>query len=159
MHERLAGLAGGAILEALALLREGKAPREKQDASLVTYARKLSREDGRIGWESPAAVDRRVRAMNPWPGAYTVLPVVAGRSGEERKLKVFSVIQSRLGAHGAEAGTVVRVEERGVLVAAGQGTVWLGEVQLEGKKRMGIREFLRGTPVAEGIVLGQTRQP
>ncbi len=161
LHDRLAAVAGGAILEALELLRSGKAPREKQDASLATYARKLSREDGRLDWaSSPAAVDRRVRAMNPWPGAYTILPTVGGRGregSEGRKLKVFSVIQSRVAAEGAPAGMVLRVEKRGVLVAAGLGTVWLGEVQMEGKRRMRVCEFLRGTSVSEGIVLGGAR--
>jgi methionyl-tRNA formyltransferase len=95
--------------------------------------------------------------MNPWPGAYTILP--AGGGHPERKLKVYSVIQSRTRAGGALPGTVLAVEARGVLVAAGDGAVWLTEIQLEGKRRMRVTEFLRGTQVASGIVLGAAALP
>jgi methionyl-tRNA formyltransferase len=157
LHDRLGFLAPEALKEALALLASGEAPRTPQDAGLATYARKLAREDGLILWESPQSVDRRVRAMNPWPGAYTALPG-AGGSGA-KKLKVFSVIQSRTDSGGAVPGTVLRVESRGLLVAAGGGAVWLTDIQLEGKRRMRAAEFLRGTAVSPGIVLGAAALP
>lgn len=95
--------------------------------------------------------------MNPWPGAYTVLPAIAGHP--ERKLKVYSAIQSRTPSGGAPAGTVLDAEARGLLVAAGDRSVWLTEVQLEGKRRMRTAEFLRGTPVPTGILLGASALP
>lgn len=157
LHDRLALLAPEALGEALTLLREGRAPRMPQDEGYVTYTGKLTREHGLISWESAAAVDRRVRAMNPWPGAYTLLP--AGGGHPERKVKVYSVIQSRSDSGGALPGTVLATEIRGVLVAAGTGSVWLTEVQMEGKRRLRAAEFLRGTPVPLGIVLGSTALP
>ncbi|NBV32305.1 MAG: methionyl-tRNA formyltransferase [Proteobacteria bacterium] len=159
LHDRLAILAPEALAEALALLEKDVAPRFPQDPAHVTYAKKLTREDGWITWESPLAVDRKVRAMNPWPGAYTRLPSPASSTEPGRKLKVFSVIQSRVSSGGAAPGTVLGVESRGVLVAAGAAGVWLGEVQLEGKRRMQTRDFLRGNPISPGIVLGGAALP
>jgi methionyl-tRNA formyltransferase len=157
LHDRLGLLAPEALSEALLLLSQGRAPRLPQNAEHVSHTGKLTREHGLISWESPVAVDRRVRAMNPWPGAYTILP--AGGGHPERKLKVYSVIQSRNEARGARGGTVLAVEARGLLVAAGERSVWLTEVQLEGKRRLRAAEFLRGTPVPVGVVLGAAALP
>ena len=155
LHDRLADLAPRALKRALELIEDGNAPRNPQDHATASYAGKLGRENGRIDWSAPDAVDRRVRAMNPWPGAYTVLPPEAGG----RKLKVFSVIKSRVGSGGAFKGTILAAEKRGILVAAGDGAVWLSEVQLEGKRRLRAAEFLRGTPLAVGSVLGLAGLP
>jgi len=76
-----------------------------------------------------------------------------------RKLKVFSVIQSRTPPAGAGEGTVLAVEKRGILVAAGTGSVWLTEVQLEGKRRLRTTEFLRGATVIAGTVLAGAGLP
>ena len=155
LHDRLAELAPEALSEALALLNQGTAPRIPQNSAEATYAGKLSREDGFLAWDSPAGVDRRVRAMNPWPGAFTWLPTAAG----PRKMKVFSVIRSRVPSGGLRGGTILRAEKRGILVAAGDRSVWLTEVQVEGKKRMRAAEFLRGTSVAVGAQLSGAERP
>jgi methionyl-tRNA formyltransferase len=154
LHERLAQLAPECLAEAVALLETGKAPRIPQDNSLATYAPKLGREHGLLEWNSPAAVDRKVRALNPWPAAYTILP-----GSPPKKLKVFSTIQSRRPAGGATPCTVLETGARGILVAAGEGAVWLTEIQLEGKKRMRACDFLRGHPIPAGTMLGSGRLP
>lgn len=155
LHDRLADLGPNALERALDLLEAGLAPRVPQNEAMASYAGKLSRENGLIEWTSPEAVDRRVRAMNPWPGAYTGVPLASGL----RKLKVFSVIQSRTPSAGAPDGTVLAVERRGILVAAGKRAVWLTEVQLEGKRRLRAAEFLRGTPLVVGTVLAGAGLP
>ncbi len=148
IHDTLASLAPIALAEALTLLKQGRAPREKQDASLATYAPKLTRENGGIDWKATRdQIDRKIRAMNPWPGAFTFLPAAEG----PRKLKVFACIQHSREI--GEPGTVVRADKHGLLVAASQGGVLLREVQVEGKKRMSARDFLMGTLVAPGTVL------
>ena len=149
IHDQLAALAPSALHEALALLKQGRAPRTPQDAALATYAAKLTRESGRIDWSATQErIDRRIRGMNPWPGAFTFLPTPDG----PRKLKVFACIQHSRDI--GTAGTVVRADKHGLLVAAGRGGVLLREVQLEGKKRMSARDFLLGTMVAPGAILG-----
>src|SRR5256885_838734 len=87
LHDRLAETAPVALKEALAQLQAGAAPRIPQDSSGATYAPKLEREDGRIDWIEPAGlIERKIRAFDPWPGAFTVL---RDETGIERKLKVF----------------------------------------------------------------------
>jgi methionyl-tRNA formyltransferase len=127
----------------------GTAPRIPQDESQANYAAKLSRENGLIDWRAtPAEIDLRIRAMNPWPAAHTFLPTADG----VRKLKVFSCIQHRRET-GAE-GSVLRADKRGILVGAKGGAVLLRDIQLEGKKRMPARDFLMGHPIAAGTMLG-----
>jgi len=150
LHDRLAGISPGALFTALALLGEGVAPRIPQDSAAATYAAKLTRESGHIDWTvSQIRIDRKIRAMNPWPAAYTTLP---GKEGQPQKLKIFShiVIRKRSGP----AGTVLETGKHGILVAAGSGAILLRQVQLEGKKRMAARDFLLGNPVQPGTILG-----
>jgi methionyl-tRNA formyltransferase len=150
LHDRLAGAAPTALAAAISLLEAGVAPRIPQDNSLATYAKKLEREDGEIRWnESFVEVDRHIRAMNPWPGAFTSLP---DREGAPRKLKIFDAALMPL--HSGPAGQVIEVRDLGIFVGCGSGSMLLREVQLEGKRRMPIREFLAGHPVPPGAMLG-----
>ena len=150
LHDRLGIIAAEALAEALPLLESGSAPRLPQDDSAATYAARLTRENGRIDWQaSAAAIDRRIRAMNPWPAAYTWLPTPEG----PRKLKLFSCIQHRRSS--GAPGTLLRADRRGLLVGAGEGAVLLRELQLEGKRRMSAAEFLPGHPLAIGTVFGE----
>ncbi len=150
LHDRLAVLAPAALFEALDLLETGRAPRQAQDAARATYAPKLERASGRIDWtRDHVALDRFVRGMNPWPGAFTTLP------GERPlTLKVHSALPVRRCA--GTPGNVVRVGGRGVLVAAGGGGgLLLREVQLEGKRRLSAAEFVRGYALTAGMRLGE----
>jgi methionyl-tRNA formyltransferase len=140
LHDRLGQIAPEALGDALTSLASGNAPRNPQDSSLATYAPKLEREQGRIDWtESAALIERKIRAFNPWPGAFALLRDEAGR---ERKLKIFSttVVESET----ATPGEVLGTDKSKLLIAANDGALALGEVQLEGKRRMSASEFLRG---------------
>ena len=149
LHDWLALLAAEAMADALPLVVAGRAPRIPQDESAATYAAKLTRENGEIHWSAPAAaIDRRIRAMNPWPAAHTWLPTPDGPS----QLKVFSCIQHR--RISGPPGEVLRADKRGILVGAGEGAVLLRDIQLEGKRRMPARDFLLGHSIAIGTVLG-----
>ena len=141
LHDRLSDLAPSVLMESLELLEGGTAPRVQQDSSLATYAPKLGRQDGRLDWREPARLlARRVRAMSPWPGA-------SARFVEGGVLKIHSAEES---AEGGAPGTVLSAGAAGFLVAAGEGSLLLREVQLEGKKRLSAGEFLRGFPVPAG---------
>ena len=140
LHDRLAELAPIALADAIALLREGRAPRTPQPAEGVTCAGKLTREHGHLDFSAGReAVARKVRAMNPWPAASTGM--------EGRRLKIFaaSPLEQPVLAPGALAAS-----EDGLLIGTGDGCVLATDVQLEGKKRMNAREFLRGHPIAKG---------
>lgn len=135
LHDRLARLAPEALLESLGLLAKERAPRTPQDKRFATYAPKLRREEGKIDWSASAeAIERRIRAFNPWPGAFIKF--------DGRNLKIFSAI---VVAGDGSPGEILRSAKE-LVIAAGEGALSLGEVQLEGKRRMTAAEFLRGRP-------------
>ena len=133
LHDRLAQIAPEALLESLSLLAAGNAPRVPQDNARATYAPKLKREHGQVDWsESAEAIERKIRAYNPWPGAFMK---VDGQS-----LKIFSASIVDLNGN---PGEILRSDKE-LVIAARKGAISLGEVQLEGKRRMTAAEFLRG---------------
>ena len=79
LHDRLALLGPAALGEALGFLLKGKAPRQVQEEALANYAPKLDRESGKIDWSQACFdLDRRIRAMYSWPGAYTTIGDLTG---------------------------------------------------------------------------------
>lgn len=149
LHDRLAELAPAALFEALDRLAVGRAPRRPQDNALATYAPKLERASGRLDWaRDHTTLDRFVRGMNPWPGAFTTVP-----GARPLTLKIHSALPVRRCR--GNAGEVIHGGPRGVLVAAGGGGgLLLREVQLEGKKRLAAADFVRGYPLTPGTKLG-----
>lgn len=136
LHDRLMGLAAEAAVETLRIA-EGTAPRA-QAADGVTWAHKLEKDDGRVDWTQDAvAVDRRVRAMTPWPGGW-----VAATQGPVKLLEVTPV-------EGAGApGTLLAVEP--LVVACGAGALRLDRVQLPGRKPVSGADAARGARWAPG---------
>ncbi|HEY3660772.1 MAG TPA: methionyl-tRNA formyltransferase [Candidatus Udaeobacter sp.] len=133
LHDRLAQIAPDALLESLRLLAAENAPRSAQDNTRATYAPKLKREHGQIDWsESAEAIERKIRAYNPWPGAFIKI--------DGQNLKIFSASVVELNGQPAE---ILR-SDKDLIVATGKGALSLAEVQLEGKRRMSAGEFLRG---------------
>lgn len=150
LHDRLASVAPGSLMSALHAIAAGTAPRNPQDASRATLTKKLERHHGRITWERSAdEIERLIRAYDPWPGTYGLLPTADGKS---MQLKVH---RARV-VGGAEAcpigGTVVAADDR-LLIACGSGVLELLEVQAEGRKRMSAADFLRGHPLSVGARL------
>jgi methionyl-tRNA formyltransferase len=147
LHDRLAQLAPEALAEAVPLLIAGKAPRIPQTEAEATYASKLDRDSGRIDWtRDHASLDRLIRAMNPWPGAYGEM--VAADSAIPKRLKIHQALPMR--RRSGAPGEVLAVTDRGIIVGCGQGALLLREVQLEGKRRLPVAEFLRGFPTRPG---------
>lgn len=136
LHDRLAELGARLILRTL----DEEPPAVPQGAG-ATYAPKLTRADGRIDWSrDAAALDRQVRGMNPWPGAYTTL---GGR--------MFKVLSAILAEGSGVPGTVL---DGSCTVASGLGALRPTRVQLAGRPATDIAAFLRGHPVPPGTVLG-----
>jgi methionyl-tRNA formyltransferase len=151
LHDRLAQLAPGPLLECLDLVGRGALLPEKQDGALATYAPKLTREDGEIAWNNSAdQIERLIRAMTPWPGAYTFVTL----GDTEVLLKIHRAEISERAA--GTAGRVLAADDRGIFVAARGGAVVLKDVQIAGGKRLTAAEFLRGRPIAPGVQLGKT---
>jgi len=149
LHDRLAKIGADLLLKSIPLVETGNAPRLKQDAAKATLTKKLNKEHGHIDWDRPQRqIDAHIRAMTPWPSAYSWIPQ---SGGDQKMLKIFTTIISR--AAKGKPGTVLRVDKHGILVAAKVGGLLLREVQLEGKKRMHAAEFARGFNLPVGLVL------
>jgi methionyl-tRNA formyltransferase len=151
LHDRLAILGPAALATGIELILSNTAPRIPQDESKATYAPKLERESGRIDWSQDCCyLDRLVRAMNPWPGAFTMLET----DGEStKKLKIHRALP--LHRVSGPSGIVHGIGKRGVLVSCGRGGLLLLEVQLEGKRKMSAAEFVRGFELSIGTLLGR----
>ncbi len=145
---RLAELGAGVVVETCDLIARGEAPRVAQDESQASYAPKLSREDAEIEWDRPARrVHDRIRGVNPRPGAFARF--------REGTIKILS---SRLGPAAAAAappGTILDIdEEKGILIACSEGSVWLREVQAAGRRPAAGAAFSRGARLRRGERLG-----
>lgn len=154
LHDKLSIAGAELIVEALPLLEQGKVTPAAQDDTQSCYAKMLHKEMGRIDWSRTAVeIERQVRALNSWPSAYT--------SYHGKTLKIWEawveLPDTPLSGQAETflSGTVVAVTKDTVKVAAGSGLLCLTRVQLEGKKRMAVREFLLGCPVKPGERLGE----
>ena len=135
-------MGAGLIVRALDGLAEGRLTAEPQPSEGVTYAAKLSRDDGRLDWSQPADfIERQVRALNPWPGVWFDL-------GKER-IKVLAA-EPAPGTPGAAPGTLL---DGSLTVSCADGAVRLTRVQRPGKAAVDGAAFLRGFNVAVGSVL------
>ena len=136
LHDALAALGGPLVLRTLA----ENPPPQPQPAEGVTYAPKLSREDGAVDWTLPADVlGRRIRALNPWPGTFC-----AWDGG------VLKILAAEPVEGGGAPGTVLQ----GLTVACGAGALRLLRVQRAGRAPMDAAAFLNGQKIAPGTVLG-----
>lgn len=138
LHDRLADLAPVALAEALEALAAGTAARIPQDDAASSYISKLEREDGKIDWSAgAAAIERRVRAYDPWPGTYTQ----AVEGTQVKRLKVFPPVV--ILPEDRPAGEVSTVDGK-LVVGCGSGSLLLEVVQPDGGRRMPAADYLRG---------------
>ena len=127
LHDRLAQMGAGLIIDTLERL---PLPAHPQPAEGVTYAAKIDKAEARIDWSRPAAeVDRQIRGLSPFPGAWTM-------AGDER----LKLLRSRLAEGSAPPGTVLG----GLTIACGTGAVEITEAQRQGRKPMPAEDILRG---------------
>jgi methionyl-tRNA formyltransferase len=155
LHDRLANLGPEALAPALDLILSREAPRIPQEESKASYAPKLESGSGKINWSEDCwQLDRLVRAMDPWPGAFTL---VRAPDGTVRKLKVHRALP--IHRFTGKSGVVSRVGNRGMVVACGRGALLLLEIQLEGKRRMAAVEFVRGFALPVGTAFLSAADP
>jgi len=152
LHERLAYLGADMVVQALELSASGGLKSQAQPQDGITYAHKIEKAEAQIDWNLPAqALDRKIRAFNPFPGA------AASFGGE-----VVKIWGAKLDAEPneslptaelktAEPGTILSSGPEGVCVQCGHGRLWLTELQRAGGKRLAAADFVRGfdLPVGE----------
>ncbi len=143
LYEKLAEVGPQALLSALTDLPSLQQNAVPQADEAANYAEKLSKEEALLDFNKPAvALEREIRAFNPWPVSYLQLGA--------QQLKVW---QSRVETGQGEPGTVVRVDKTGIAVATTDGLLVLEQLQPPGKKAMAVADFLNGR--ADWIKLGQ----
>ena len=144
LHDKLAELGARAIVTLLDCMTTGNPSATEQDDSLSTYARKIAKEEAQIDWRCTALeIQRRIRAFNPFPGAFTHL-----------EGKPFKVWQARLSSGSGQAGEILKLDAETLRIACGKDTLDILEVQMSGGKRLPIAAFLAGHKLQIGDRLG-----
>tara|TARA_R110001583_G_scaffold2536_10_gene18282 strand:- start:4264 stop:5217 length:954 start_codon:yes stop_codon:yes gene_type:complete len=134
LYAKVAKQAPAVLIETVKQLQAGQLTAEKQDESVATYAKKLSKAEALINWQDEAEfIDRCIRAFNPWPVSYFEW---AGQVMKVHQAKIVAATTS------ASPGTIVNVDKQGIQVATGSGVLNLEVIQLAGKKAMPVQDVL-----------------
>ena len=147
LHDKLAELGARALVETLSDTTNLDSPRS-QSTEGTTYAKKITKDDSVVNWTQHCQeIDRLVRALNPYPGAMTNL--------QNNSVKIWAAqpIPSS-GVRTMQPGLVLEINERGILVACGDGTLLLTSLQRQGGRRMGAAEFAAGQRTEVGQSFG-----
>lgn len=146
LHDKLMVAGAKLCVETLKKFEDNSAVYEKQDDSLSNYAKILNKSIGKIDWNMSAVeIERLIRGLNPWPSAFSKL--------NHKTLKIWKakVIEEN---EADEAGTIISIGKDFLHIQTGKGLLSVLELQLEGKKRMFIEDFLRGVKLEAGMKLG-----
>lgn len=144
LQHRLSELGADCLLKTLEGIEKGILKPKPQDPKEVLFAPMFKKEDGHLDWKKRAFdLSNQIRALNPWPGTFCYFG--------DKRLKIFKA--SVLNEVSKEKPGVVIQNEEEIRVACGQGFLSLLEVQLEGKRRMSVKEFLKGHPILTGTTL------
>lgn len=146
LHDELAVMGAELLMETIPKLEAGTLEPIPQDHARSTYAPMISKKDGEIDFtKEPAEIERLIRAFDPWPGAFT--------SYKGKLLKIWEADVSAA-ENSAPPGTILAVSEQGIEIAAGKGTLVARMIQLPGKKRVAVADYLKGNSIETGVVLG-----
>ena len=145
LHDKLSAAGAELIVEALSKIEKGEVVPEKQDDALSCYAKKLDKAMGLIDFDQNAvSIERLIRGLNPWPSAYTLY------KGKTLKIWEADVVPLE---KKEEPGTVVFVAKDFFDIATKEGALRVKSLQLEGKKKVAVKDFLLGYEIVCGMKL------
>lgn len=145
LHHELSEMGAALLLETLPAIENGTGSRIKQDDSKSTYAPMILKQDEHIDFhKSPEEIERLVRGLNSWPGAYAVY------QGEPMKVWQAEVLDE---ITDQPDGTITDVSVEGIKAAAGGRSLLLKRIQMPGKKQMEVSDYLKGNKIVIGEVL------
>jgi methionyl-tRNA formyltransferase len=152
LHARLAQMGADTLLECLRQLESGTAPAAiPQPQEGISYAHKLDKAEGEIDWQEPAGqLERRIRAFNPWPVCWCDI------AGERTRIWLASEVAGEKATRSipdSRAGTLLTADANGLVVACGEGSLRLTQLQRPGGKHQSAREYLQGRSLASGLRL------
>lgn len=149
LFDKLMHVGAELIVEALPLIEQGAIVPEKQKEDQASYVSRLTKEMGNIDFTKDAVeIERLIRGLNSWPSAYTYF--------KGKTLKIWEADVTEKQAE-AQPGTIICVGKDYMEVATGGGTLCIKSVQLEGKRRVSVKDFLLGYEVKEGMVFTRER--
>lgn len=138
LHDKLSELGATALLETLDSLEKDSLKPVKQDDNLSTYANKINKSEGVIDWrQSASSLERQIRALTPWPSAYTHL------DGKQVKVHQASIISDMTDSNAStKPGTILLHSQQGIVVACGKDALCIERLQLPGAKALSAKEVL-----------------
>ena len=150
LHDKLSIAGRDLLKETLPNIFTGNIAPEKQDDSLATFARNILREDEKIDWNKSARqIFNQIRALDPTPGAFTYL--------DENVLKIWNseVVDLEENFSSKKVGTIIKQDKKHIYLLCGENTVLkVKELQISGKKRMPVVNFLSNKKDYVGTILG-----
>ena len=149
LEEKLSSLAADLLLDAIKSLDNKDYHLTAQDETKVSLAPKLKKEDGQINWNKSAQdICNFIRGVLPWPGAFTYY--------NGKLLKIYRAEVIRLPGHPVtrSSAQIIEISKEGIVVSAAQDNLIIEELQIEGKKRMDVKEFIAGHKICVGEILG-----
>jgi methionyl-tRNA formyltransferase len=144
LHDKLAELGATALLQCVRALARGQSlPTTPQPKQGVTYARKLDKAEAQIDWSaSAAALERQIRAFNPWPVSWCMM------GAERTRIWKAEIMEE---THQCAPGTVLKKGAEGIQIATGKGVLRLLELQRPGKRRMSAADFLNAVTLPDRL--------
>lgn len=145
LSDKLSVIGAEILIKTISLISSGKAEYIEQDSSLSSYAPMLTKEIGRIDWSwDIIKIKNHIRAFKPWPGSYFYY--------DDQIVKVNS-IDTIATEHNLIVGTIYKIDNDGIWVAAKNGFIIIKELQFPGKKMMLTREYLKGNRIEIGKIV------
>ena len=145
LHDQMKVIGADILKETIDLISENKAPRIPQNHEEFSYAPMMNKSLGKIDWtKSAKEIHNLVRGVNPWPSAYT--------SYNENTMKIWKtkVLNEQTNQ---KPGTIINIDKNGIKVSTGDNILVLEEIQMPGKKRMLVSEYIKGNSIDKGIIL------
>lgn len=146
LHDKMMIDGAEVLKETIDLISQGKAPREKQDDENTCYSPIMDKSLGNIDWKKPAKeIHNLIRGVNPWPSAYTTY--------ENQTMKIWKtkVLNEK---SNNEPGTIISVDKEGIKVCTADNLILISEIQMSGKKRMIVSEYIKGNTINTDVILG-----
>lgn len=165
LHDKLMEAGAKLVVETIPLIERGELVPQKQEDEKSCYAKMLHKSMGRLDWTQDAQVlERMVRGLNSWPGAYTsfrgknlkIWEAECSQREEENQTDKMNPEQKSLDQK--NPGEVIHTAKDSFTVQTGNGSLTIRTVQIEGKKRMAVKDFLLGYPVTAGELLGDVKE-
>jgi len=150
LHDKLAAAGAKLCVDTIAEIEKGTVTRTPQPEDCDSYAKLLNKKMGELDFSKGAdELERLIRAFTPWPGTYTFIDG-----------KMLKIVKAKVGdaESSAENGTICKITNDDIEIACKDGNLIVSEVQLEGKKKMCVHDFMLGYKISEGTKLGRNSE-